>query len=138
MKLPKIVELVSRKGGCVRCGGCCKRPPPVSKPEAENIALRLGLTLDEFKQKYLEYSGSDKLCMIRRTGHLEENVCIFLVADRGKLIKGRTHQCSCMIHDFKPLVCEVQYCGLSKKERKRFYTEMKKFILDNVGYRWPV
>ena len=102
------------------------------------MALRLGLTLEEFKAKYLEYLPHENLCMVRKTGHLETNVCVFMVARDGKLIEGRTNQSTCMIHDFKPLVCEVQYCGLSKKERKRFYTEMKQFIGDNVDYRWSL
>lgn len=136
MRLPHIVKIVAM-GQCVRCGHCCRRSPPVTKDEAVCIAKRMGLSSEDFQTRYLDYDTNESFWMIKRTGPLEESVCVFLEAHRdGKLINGRRYQSSCRIHDIKPMICRVQFCGLTKPLRKQFYETMKAFFGDNPDYHW--
>jgi Fe-S-cluster containining protein len=136
MELPEIVSIAA-KGRCVRCGHCCRRPPIVTRGEAVGIARHLSLSLEDFQAQYLNHLQDTDVWMINRTGILAECVCIFLNASRdGKLIEGRRNQSSCRIHEVKPLICKIQFCGLDKTIRKMFYAEMKEYLLSNKDYHW--
>ena len=139
--LPPVILKLMEKGKCYQCGRCCRSPPTVTKQEAMNIAKHLCIELDEFKQKYLRFIPDHDIWMLNKTGPYNTNVCVFLRSTRsdGKLLEIneiKINQSACTIHGFKPLICEVQFCGFTKEEKLQLYRELKLFIQRNVDYHW--
>ena len=72
---------------CCKCGNCCKLYDVlVNKTDIERISQYLGLSEDDFIEKYLAANGDEYI--------MKEKPCSFLDAD-GK----------CKIYDIRPSVC---------------------------------
>jgi Fe-S-cluster containining protein len=56
----KIVDEASSMVECTSCGRCCKElRPRLSKKDQRRRAIRLGLSVEQLKEKYLRYEDSD-------------------------------------------------------------------------------
>lgn len=83
---------------CFRCGVCCARyPVRLSLVEERCIADELGLAWEEWRDRYVDQRQyrPDSFLLRRRDG-----ACVFLerIADG--------NQTRCLIHPFKPSVCQ--------------------------------
>ena len=93
---------------CFRCGLCCKRyQPPVTVDEAETIAAELGITLDDFLDRYVDDRWFEPGVFLLDT---DNDACVFLetAAGGGPVL--------CRIHQLRPQVCRDWQPGLDKKE----------------------
>ncbi len=93
---------------CFLCGVCCTRfHVRLDFDEAHRIAVGLGISWEEFKEKYLDpgWPGTSSFILAR-----QNNECIFL--ERRK--DGKT--AVCWIQNFKPSACREWSAGLEKKE----------------------
>ena len=63
----ELDKLVSRVAGkcqseieCISCGRCCKKlKPTFSQQDQQRLADRLGITVEQLRQQYLDYDKSD-------------------------------------------------------------------------------
>ncbi len=93
---------------CFRCGVCCTRyQPPVSLTEARTIAAALGLSLDDFLDRYIDDSwpGSEYYLL-----DAHDEACVFLERSKGSKVA------SCRIHPVRPRACREWAPSLSRKE----------------------
>lgn len=122
-----IAELkrIVKKGWCTRCFDCCSSPPLVTKDEAIRIARRLGLTLKQFIDSYLDKSQKWKMYYLNRAdGH-----CVFFF--NGKKIK------SCGIYNIRPWECRMMICGLGKRNASKAHAIVSGYIkAHEQDYTW--
>jgi Fe-S-cluster containining protein len=58
---------------CLSCANCCKKmTPTLNKKDKKRIAAHLGLSVKDFKEKYLEYDKEDK------DWRMQQQPCVFL------------------------------------------------------------
>lgn len=82
---------------CFRCGVCCSRyQVRMSLIEAHRIADELGVSWDEFVERYTDryWPGTESFLLRHSNG-----ACIFLKPDEDSNIA------SCLIHPFRPSSC---------------------------------
>ena len=82
---------------CFRCGVCCiKYQARVSLEEGERIAAGLGLSWDDFREKYTDprWPGTASF-IFRHSG----GACVFLKRE------SNLPSAYCLIHSFKPSAC---------------------------------
>ena len=94
----KSQQDISNEFPCFRCGVCCsKYHVHITLSEAHRIADDLGITWDEWQEKYVEqrWPGSESYLLRRR----EDGTCVFLDKVAGSKI------CRCRIHPFRPSSC---------------------------------
>lgn len=80
---------------CTGCGQCCTGAPGcvwVSPAEAECLAKRLNISLEEFKEKYTRKIGSRLSLKERHAGNNNYD-CIFLEGKRCTVYEDRPKQC---------------------------------------------
>jgi Fe-S-cluster containining protein len=93
---------------CFRCGVCCmKYSPRVSAAEAEHIADTLGISLEDFLERYVDDSWFEPGFYLLDT---QDGACIFLAETEDSRIT------SCLIHPVRPEVCREWQPGLERKE----------------------
>jgi Fe-S-cluster containining protein len=93
---------------CFRCGVCCRRyQARLNITEAKRIADGLGISLDEFSNKYLDHRWPGKESFLLR--HIR-GACIFLKRSRNRKLH------NCLIHSFRPSSCEEWTPGLHRRE----------------------
>ena len=93
---------------CFCCGVCCtKYQPPVTHEEARHLAAGLGISLDEFVDKYVDESWYVTEYFLLDT---YREACIFL--ERA----GDEKLASCRIYASRPLACREWVPSLSRKE----------------------
>lgn len=93
---------------CFRCGVCCRKyQVRITKPEAQTIAERLGIDLNELFIKFTDprWPGRDSFLLIHQDGH-----CVFLNIEPD----GKTTGCS--IHQFRPEDCRAWSAGIDRPE----------------------
>ncbi len=93
---------------CFRCGVCCTMyQPPVSLTEARSIAATLGVSLDDFLDRYIDDSwpGSEYYLL-----DAYQETCVFLERSEGSKVA------SCRIHPVRPQACREWVPGLLRKE----------------------
>jgi uncharacterized protein len=93
---------------CFCCGVCCASfQAYLTLPEAREIAQRLVLSDNEFREKYTDkrWPGTDSYLLQHRVG-----ACIFLEQAAGS--KARL----CAIHAYKPDCCRRWTAGVGQKE----------------------
>ena len=127
---------VTKSCRCTECISACKRNPGVFAPgEAEEAAKLLGMSFEEFKEKYLildywtnvdtwedifVYSPKkvymDSSHRVASFGsRFEHSPCVFLTQDE-----------KCMIHEAKPMECARAYCcNQEKTKEKSLFEEIK-------------
>ena len=96
----------SKKTGCdcLKCQSLCRHEPGWFLPEEiDPVAQFLGLTLDEFSQKYCNVHS---LCLSPKYLTREKRCLFFLVGH-------------CRIHDVKPYECRKVYGCESPRRHKR-------------------
>lgn len=82
---------------CFRCGVCCvKYNPRITVAEAENIAGALGISLEEFRDRYVDGSWFEPGYFLLES---HDGPCIFLEHKPGNRLS------SCLIHPVRPQVC---------------------------------
>ncbi|MGD9142366.1 MAG: YkgJ family cysteine cluster protein [Dehalococcoidia bacterium] len=91
---------------CLRCGNCCIRHPAyVSPAEIRRITSYLGITTDDWSQRYAgegpDYHGFFPIRQI-------DGACVFLRFDGDIAV--------CTIHSVKPDCCVRWAPGLDKEE----------------------
>jgi Fe-S-cluster containining protein len=82
---------------CFRCGICCSDHQAIlSLAEAQRIADKLGITPDDFRNRYTDkrWPGIKNLLLRKRNGD-----CVFLERVKGSKVT------RCQIHAFRPLSC---------------------------------
>ena len=136
MIVPPDLMAEIKKGTCVRCGSCCRTPPAIEKEEGERIAKFLNITLNELKDNYLRWIPDHKIYVIRKTGPLQENPCIFLNKTKIKLLEGEVEQCECSIHAVKPVICQMQMCGYGPGIKKLLYQKTKELLKKDFKWVW--
>jgi Fe-S-cluster containining protein len=81
---------------CQRCGICCTWPPGINPNELARMSEFLGISRDEFFNKYTETVKHPeyglKVKIVKKGGH-----CVFLKREDGKA--------SCSIYEAKPAQC---------------------------------
>jgi Fe-S-cluster containining protein len=93
---------------CFRCGICCmKYSPRVTAVEAEHIAESLGVSLEDFLDRYVDDSWFEPGYYLLDT---QDGACIFLVDTEDSRVK------SCSIHSIRPQVCREWQPGFDRKE----------------------
>jgi Fe-S-cluster containining protein len=93
---------------CFRCGLCCKRyQPPVTVDEAKAIAGELGMTLEDFLDRYIDDRWFEPGIFLL---DIDKDGCVFLEPT----VDGRPMLCR--IHGLRPQVCRDWQPGQDKKE----------------------
>ena len=92
---------------CFRCGICCRSyQARLSLGEAKRIAGELGITWNEFHERYLDHRwpGTESFLLRHRRG-----ACLFLKREQRNMF-------SCLIHSFRPSSCQEWMSGLERPE----------------------
>ncbi len=110
---------------CLRCGECCRcYQVRLDMAEAERIAGELGLTGDDFRDKYADrrWPGERSL-LVRQNG----GSCPFLQrsCENGDEL--------CGIHFFKPLSCREWTPGLDRRECQAGLARRWGIVVDSSG-----
>lgn len=84
-----------------------KYSPRVTAAEAEHIAESLGVSLEDFLDRYIDDSWFEPGFYLLDT---QDGACIFLDESEDSRIK------SCRIHSIRPQVCREWQPGLDRKE----------------------
>ncbi len=93
---------------CFRCGVCCRKyQVRMTRPEAQTIAGKLGISFKEFLGKFTDprWPGQDSFLLVHKNGG-----CIFLNNGPDKKITG------CSIHQFRPEDCRAWSPGIDRPE----------------------
>lgn len=92
---------------CHRCGLCCERwQPLLTAMDADQLAAYLGLSADEFRERFTTpYPLDDERRLLRQ----EAGRCVFLHSEPD----GRT---TCTVHPARPQACRDWEPALTKKE----------------------
>jgi len=109
---PRSIQHSSKQGGpkivCFRCGVCCTRyQPQLSFVEAKRIADALGLSLDEFRDRYVDESwpGPDTFLIDHHNG-----ACVFLEHIQSSGLA------RCLIYPVRPSSCKEWVPSLHRQE----------------------
>ena len=93
---------------CFRCGICCiKYNPRITVTEAHNIAGALGISLEEFRDRYVDGSWFEPGYFVLES---HDGPCIFLEH------KQESRLASCLIHPVRPRVCREWQPGWHRRE----------------------
>jgi Fe-S-cluster containining protein len=93
---------------CFRCGVCCmKYSPRATTAEAEHIAESLGISLEDFLDRYIDDSWFEPGFYLLDS---QDGACIFLAETDDKRVY------SCLIHTIRPRVCREWQPGFDRKE----------------------
>jgi uncharacterized protein len=75
---------------CTACGRCCRELRPAFSPkEQKRLALRLAVSVDDFRQQYLECKDEED----RHLWRVREAPCPFLQGSRCSVYEDRPAQC---------------------------------------------
>ncbi len=110
---------------CICCGVCCsKYQARLELTEAQNIADRLGMSFDKFRDDYTDtrWPGKDSYLLRQKDG-----MCVFLKQETGSEIK------HCRIHNFKPAACREWEAGLNKKECREGLSLYWRLSVNSLG-----
>lgn len=98
----------SHESPCLRCGECCRRyQVRLDSAEAQRIAGELGLTGEDFRDKYADRRWPGERSLLIRQ---ENGCCPFLERS------GESGDELCAIHSFKPSSCREWTPGLDRHE----------------------
>jgi hypothetical protein len=106
----KIVKLEEGEAPftlCFRCGVCCtKYQVRLNQVEARQIADGLGISWDEFLERYVDqrWPGVESFLLRQDNG-----ACVFLK-------QKEDNQSICLIHPFKPSACQEWVPSLHRRE----------------------
>ncbi len=93
---------------CFRCGVCCRKyQVRMTRPEAQTIAGKLGISFEEFLSKFTDprWPGQDSFLLVHKDGG-----CVFLNNEPDSRITG------CSIHSFRPEDCRAWSAGIDRPE----------------------
>ncbi len=110
---------------CLRCGECCRRyQVRLDIEEAQRIAGELGLTGDDFRDRYADCRWPGERSLLVRQEH---GCCPFLER------YGENGDELCGIHSFKPLSCREWTPGLDRRECRAGLAKRWGIIVDSSG-----
>ncbi|HEY7294182.1 MAG TPA: YkgJ family cysteine cluster protein [Dehalococcoidia bacterium] len=91
---------------CFRCGVCCRRwQPLVGRAEAARLAAHLGISVDEFLDRYTRrYPLAEETYQL----HERDGGCVFLTFEDGRA--------GCVVHEARPQACRNWDASLSRRE----------------------
>ena len=110
---------------CFCCGVCCSDyQPHLDRAEAQLIADRLGVSLQQFFKECTDprWPGIDTHLLLHKDG-----MCLFLEKKEG------INKWLCRIHDFKPAACREWAAGLEKQECRKGLQRHWGLSVDNSG-----
>lgn len=86
----KIADEVSISVDCISCGRCCKELMPMfSQKDQQQLANRLAITVEQLRQKYLEYDNSTDESGWR----MRESPCLFQKDNKCTVYDDRPENC---------------------------------------------
>lgn len=116
---------IKRAIPCLRCGECCRRyQVRLDLAEAQRIAGELGLTGEDFRDKYADRRWPGERSLLVRQEH---GCCPFLERS------GENGDELCGIHSFKPLSCREWTPSLDRRECQAGLARRWRIIVDSSG-----
>jgi Fe-S-cluster containining protein len=110
---------------CLRCGECCRRyQVRLELAEVERIAGELGLTGEDFREKYADRRWPSERSLLVRQEH---GCCTFLERS------GENGDELCGIHFFKPLSCREWTPALDRCECQAGLARRWGIVVDSSG-----
>jgi Fe-S-cluster containining protein len=86
----KIADEVSSMIKCTNCARCCKElKPMLSQEDQERLAVKLGLSIESLREKYLEYDDTDD----EPGWRIKDNPCPFLSDTKCSVYESRPQNC---------------------------------------------
>jgi Fe-S-cluster containining protein len=94
----EITDSVWSKIDCTACGQCCEElKPAFSKKEQQHLAKLLGLNIEQFREKYLQYDSEDEPAWRTR-----QTPCPFLDGKKCSIYEERPEECRDYPYLYKP------------------------------------
>jgi Fe-S-cluster containining protein len=94
----EITDSVWSTIDCIACGRCCEElKPAFSKKEQQRLAKRFGLSIEQLREKYLQYDSEDE--PVWRTRKIP---CSFLDSKKCSIYEDRPQECRDYPYLYKP------------------------------------
>lgn len=121
-----LCQLKLEEFPCLRCGTCCaKFQPHLTLSEARDIADKLGVSWENFLEKYTDHRWPGTRSILIRH---RDRACIFLTDSSDK------KQRLCLIHNFKPACCRDWHSGPERPECREGLKTKWGLTVDAAGH----